>query len=205
MADVQPVSAEQPVPAQPRPLSPSRKAFTERIAALPEQLGAAAVPVLRAALNHLDPSVRLAAVGALGRLDHADARAALATALHDDSFGVDWAAARALAAAGRPGVVAVLEALVRDTPSAVFLHGVEYVLRHAVLADEDRATIAPVLDALRRPAADLEAPIRAEAALPRLAPTRGPSGLDRAQPAWYDRPRRRPPVRGFRTPVESAP
>lgn len=159
-------------------------ALARHLAHLPERMGAAAIPELRAALAHPEPWVRLHAVEGLARIDHDEGRAALATALHDESFGVHWEAGRALATASRPGVVAVLRALVRDTPSTGFLHGAAFVLRHARLSDTDRALIAPVIEALQRPAADLEAPVLAYAALERLAPEAVPS-VEPPRP-WYE-------------------
>lgn len=140
----------------------------QQLVNLARQQGADAIPELRLALQHPDPWMRLHAVQGLCTIDHPSARAGLVAALHDPSFGVGWEAAHALTRAGRAGVVAVLGALLHDTPSNVFLHGVEHVLHHATLTPEDRETIAPVLDALHQPAADLEAPMLAVTALERL-------------------------------------
>jgi hypothetical protein len=150
---------------------------------LPDTSGNAALPELLEGLRHHDPWVRLHAVEGLARLSEPEARAGLATALHDPSFGVHWAASRALAAAGCWGVVAALRALLHDTPSTVLLHGVAYVVHHAALAPEERAAVTPVQDALHRPAADLEAPIAALDALDHLAPQLPPP-REREEP-WY--------------------
>lgn len=166
-----------------------------RLAHLPDERGPAALPVLRAALQHPDPWVRVHAIGALAGLGDADACAALTTALHDDSFGVHWTAARALAAAGRPGVEAVLRALLHDTPAIGFLHGAMHVLRHAALLPEERVAVAPVLDALHRPAADLETPVMAEAALARLGMPGVTAPPPRQEP-WYRTRRDRHGERG---------
>ena len=131
--------------------SPSA-AQARRLVALARERGAEAVPALRAFLRHRDPWVRLHAVQGLATIDDADARAGLIGALHDDNFGVHQAAARALAGAGRTATVAVLEALVRDQPSTGFLHGAAHVLKHARLTPEDRAAVAPVVDAFRQTA-----------------------------------------------------
>ena len=161
---------ERSAPRARRPRSTASETLARRLAHLSETDGVGAVPELRRALDHPDPWVRMHAAQGLASIDHATARAALATALHDDSFGVHMEAARMLAAAGQNGAVAVLVELLRGTPSTSFLHGAAYVLRHARLTPEARAAIAPVLDALHRPAADLEAPMAAFAALETLAP-----------------------------------
>jgi HEAT repeat protein len=170
------------------------EALTLRLVHLPDTLGVGAIPELCAVLDHPDPWVRLHAVEGLARIDHADARAGLVAALHDASFGVHWAAGRALAAGGRAGCVAVLQALVHDTPSTALLHGVAYVLHHAGVTPEEGAAVAPVLEALRHPAADLEAPIHAAMALDQLGPDAA-IAVERAQP-WYLTGRVRRVLRG---------
>lgn len=142
------------------------------------------VAELRAALLHADPWVRLHAVSSLARRSSPEALAALVLALHDESFGVHWAAANALAAHGRVGVVAVLRAMLHDEPTTGFLHGAARVLHHAPLTDHERQVIAPVLDALHRPAADLEAPVLASVAMAGLAPLAGATSQSADQPWW---------------------
>ena len=147
----------------------------QRLVHLAQERGEEAIPLLANALEHADPWIRLHAVQGLATIDHATARAGLVTALHDDNFGVHWAAARALATAGRPGALAVLQALVHDQPSTGFLHGAGYVLHHVRLSAEERQSVQPVVDALHRPAADLEAPLAAFAALEQLGVTEAAS------------------------------
>ena len=179
-------------------------ALAARLLHLPDTSGSAAIPELKAGLGHYDPWVRLHAVEGLAKLSDPEAHALLATALHDPSFGVHWAASRALAAAGRSGVVAALRALLHDMPSTVLLHGVAYVLHHAALAAEDRATVRTVEDALRRPAADLEAPVAALEALDRLAPAMAlPTPHEREQP-WYRWRRSRRTPWGYPFPIPQA-
>lgn len=145
---------------------------------------------LRAALAESDTWTRLHAVKALAGVDHPAARDALIAAMHDDVFGVRWDAAEALAGQGSPGVVAVLRALAHGTPSPVFLHAAACALRHAPLTVDRRRQIAPVLDALRRPAADLEAPLEAQRALADMQPS-PPAPFAEPPPPWYRIPRRR--------------
>jgi len=180
------------------------EALAHRLAHLPDQLGVAAAVELRLALDHPEPWVRLHAVEGLARINSDDARMGLVTALHDDSFGVHWEAARALAAAGRIGVVAVLRALLHDAPSTGFLHGAAFVLRHAPLTPDEQAMVLPVREALRRPAADLEAPVVAFDALQRMAPETV-AAAERPLP-WYEGLSRRRRATGA-TPraAESAP
>jgi HEAT repeat protein len=150
----------------------------QRLVHLAWERGEEAIPLLVNALEHADPWVRLHAAQGLAAIDHPAARAGLVTALHDDNFGVHWAAARALAAAARSGALSVLQALVHDLPSTGFLHGAAYVLHHVQLSAQERQTVQPVADALHRPAADLEAPLAAFTALEQLgaadAPAAGP-------------------------------
>ena len=194
---------EQVVTAQ-QARTQASEALAHRLAHLPEQLGAAAAGELRAMLNHPEPWVRLHAVEGLARIDADEARMGLVTALHDESFGVHWEAARSLAAAGNAGVVAVLRALLRDTPSTGFLHGATLVLRHARLAPDEQAAVAPVCEALQRPAADLEAPVVAYDALRRMMPGTV-TAAERPLP-WYEALSRRARTAGA-TPrtAESAP
>jgi HEAT repeat protein len=140
----------------------------QRLITLARQEGTEALPELRTALRHADPWMRLHAVAGLSLLHDPRAIDLLVGALHDPSFGVDSSAAKALANAGRIGVIAVLRALESDTLTSVFLHGVEHVLHHAHLTPEERSAVAPVLDALHRPAAELEGPMLAATALERL-------------------------------------
>jgi HEAT repeat protein len=139
-----------------------------RLPHLPDELGADALPELRAALRDADPWVRAHAVMGLARVDHDDARTALVEALHDESFGVHWAAAKALTAAGTAGVRAALHGLLSGEPAPRLREGAAHVLRYARLTPEERQAVRPVLEAMRHPAADLTAPVAAEAALARL-------------------------------------
>src|SRR5262245_45826360 len=116
------------MPPTRQPSSEASATLARRLAHLSETRGTDALPGLRHALDHPDPWVRMRAVEGLATIDHIDARAALAAALHDESFGVHMEAARTLAARGRPGVEAVLQEMVRGTPTTSSLHGAAYVL-----------------------------------------------------------------------------
>jgi HEAT repeat protein len=181
------------------PQAETHNPLAARLLHLPDTMGREAIPELVTGLHHQDPWVRLHAAEGLAKVDDPEARAALATALHDPSFGVHWAAGRALAAAGRDGVVAALRALLHDIPSTVLLHGVAYVLRHAALSPAERAAVSPVQEALQRPAADLEAPIAALEALDHLA-VEPPTPLEREQP-WYRWRRSRRTPWGYPFPI----
>lgn len=185
-----------PRPAR-QPSSEATAALARRLAHLSETQGIDAIPELRQALEHPDPWVRMHAVEGLANIDDVDARAAIAFALHDESFGVHMEAGRTLAAQGQSGVEALLRELLHGMPSTSLLHGAAYVLRHARLSSEARAIVAPVIDALQRPAADLEAPMAAFPALSGLAPAMV-TIADRPDP-WYRglRSRREPRVRSF--------
>jgi hypothetical protein len=64
------------------------------------------------------------------------------------------------------------------------LHGAARVLQHASLTEHERQVVAPVLDALHRPAADLEAPVLASVAISRLDPTDKEAVQPPEQPWW---------------------
>jgi hypothetical protein len=169
------------------PLSTSQEATANVTLAVKDDV----VAELRAALRHTDPWVRLHAVSSLARRTSDEALSGLVQALHDESFGVHWAAANALATHGRAGVVAVLGAMLHDEPTTGFLHGAARVLQHASLTEHERQVIAPVLDALHRPAADLEAPVLASVAVSRLAPLAEAAAQPVEQPWWRVRRDRR--------------
>jgi HEAT repeat protein len=76
------------LPATRQPSSEASASLARRLAHLSEMRGTDAIPELRTALSHPDPWVRMHVVEGLAGIDHADARAALASALHDESFGV---------------------------------------------------------------------------------------------------------------------
>ena len=171
-----------------RPQSAAREALAQHLVHLPLERGVDAIPMLREALGHPDPWIRVHAVEGLSAINHPDACAALTAALHDSNFGVHQTAARALVAAGRMGVLAVLRALVHDRPSTGFLHGADYVLHHARLTADEHEAIASVRATLHHSAADLEAPLAAFAALDALGVRPPPAG----QPEpWYRGWRRR--------------
>ncbi|MGH2587556.1 MAG: HEAT repeat domain-containing protein [Dehalococcoidia bacterium] len=184
------MEAEQPSSSPTGPRSKKPDAAAQRLVRMAAERGSEAVPTLRAALEHPDPWMRLHAVEGLAAIDDVEARAGLAVALHDSNFGVHWSASRALAGAGAAGVSAVLRALLHDEPSTGFLHGAAYVLHHAHLASEQRLAVIPVMEALRRPAADLEAPVAAFAALNAF---QGVAAVGAVQPfiPWYRAIRRR--------------
>ena len=172
-----------PAPTVPMGHTSAQATLAQRLVSLPLERGIDAIPMLREALQHPDPWIRVHAVEGLTELDHPDAHAALTVALHDCDLGVQWTAARSLAAAGRAGVLAALRALLHDQPSSVFLHGVDSVLHHARLTADEHEALAPVRAALHHPAADLEAPLAAFVALGRLSVSSAPT----PQPSepWY--------------------
>ncbi len=164
---------------------------------------AAALRPLIEALDHPDPWERLHAVELLGRIDDPTARAALVTALHDEVFGVRWIAAKLLAGAGHPGVVALLRALLHETLTPNFRLGAAYVLHHAAITAEERAAVEPVFLALHHPASDLEAPVLAKEALELLEREAG-TGIEGTLPWWHFRRMRRPRGHIFPLPAEAS-
>lgn len=88
--------------------------FGERLARLPERR----VDALAALLADPSPSVRLAAIEALGRLPHPSASSAIKAALHDNSDQVRAGAILTLHRIGASGLQSVFAQLAQHDPSA---------------------------------------------------------------------------------------
>lgn len=121
------------------------------------ELGKTAIPALTDALKHPRQHVRWHAARALGDIGEVRSAANLIEALADDDFSVRWAAAEALVAIGEPAVPKILERLSRYTLSEE-VRPVAYHALHQMPSRRVQARLQPLLDALRGPAAAIEAP-----------------------------------------------
>jgi HEAT repeats len=86
----------------------------------------------------------------LGEIGDQSAAPALVKALEDDKFDVRWLAARALAALGRPGLAALLQALIERPHSTLLREGAHHVLRDET-HEKWSKQLAPVIRALVGP------------------------------------------------------
>ena len=129
--------------------------------------GATAVPELVEALSsHRSSETRQYAARALGLIASPAALPALVTSLSDDTWEVRWEAEEALARFGKPGVEAVMEALLHVPPDARFRLAVLHVLERAPM--DLWETLKPVVHALRGRESELSAPLEASKAMRKL-------------------------------------
>jgi len=77
----------------------------------------ARIPAVAAGLSHAQPAVRRATLGALGRMRHPDASAAMRAALDDEDAAVREDAIVALERLGVRGLGRKLAMMARDDPS----------------------------------------------------------------------------------------
>jgi hypothetical protein len=128
------------------------------------QMGQGAVGPLLQALTNSTEYGRGRAARTLGEIGDPAAAAALVKALEDDKFDVRWLAARAVVALGRPGLEALLQALI-ERPHSTFLRE----SAHHVLHDEAHAKwskqLVPMIRALEGSDPEAAVPIAAEKAL----------------------------------------
>ncbi len=125
------------------------------------RLGSMAGPALVEALSHPDGHIRWHAARGLGEAGDPRAVHLLAEGLYDDVYAVRWASADVLARLGEPGILAVLELVSQRSPSESARQAIYHAL-HGLASLELRTRLAPLLDALHGPAADLEAPLVAQ-------------------------------------------
>jgi HEAT repeat protein len=121
------------------------------------ELGGYALPALLEALKSPKPHVRWHAVWALGKIDELPAAAGLAEALADSDYSVRWAAGDALAGMGALAARAILERLTRYVAMDE-TYQIAYHALHRIGPRETQARLQPALQALRGPAAAVEAP-----------------------------------------------
>jgi HEAT repeat protein len=116
-----------------------------------------ALPALTEALHHAERHVRWHACRLLGDLGDARAAGALAEALDDHAYNIRWAAAEALAGLGAAAIPALLARVARYVTQDDTYHAAHYAL-HRLAIGPWRARLAPLLDALKGPAASAKAP-----------------------------------------------
>jgi HEAT repeat protein len=132
------------------------------------ELGSPAVPALIEALHHGDAHFRWEAVQVLSRIKDPQAAPDLVTALEDENINVRWTAMDGLINLDRDGLPQLLTALTKHFYSVWLREGAHHVLhqlknRERLLPEEIR-----VFEALEGPAAEMDVPWAAEAALRKL-------------------------------------
>lgn len=111
-------------------------------------MGDAAVPQLVGALSDESTQVRWEAAKTLTEVRSPAAAPALATALRDEDGGVRWLAADALAALGRGGLMATLDALIAYSQSPVVREAIHHVLSTVANDKQLAPLVNPVLAGL---------------------------------------------------------
>jgi HEAT repeat protein len=114
-----------------------------------------------AALTHHDSHVRWHAARALGQLGDIRGVDELAKGLYDESHSVRWATASVLANLDAAAIPAILKVLVEHPLNEQFRQAVYHAL-HAMPAHKTKEYLLPLLEALRRASADMEAPVVAQ-------------------------------------------
>ncbi len=133
------------------------------------KMGESTVGPLTRALGDTDGQVRWEAAKALGEIGAVavSSAPALVNTLEDRRRDVRWLAAEALVALGRPGLVPLLEAVVRRSASVWLREGAHHVL-HGLAGGELEEIVSPVLAALEGAEPALVAPEVARRALEAL-------------------------------------
>jgi HEAT repeat protein len=114
-------------------------------------IGTPALPALIEALGSRSTMVRWQATKALGDIADDEAAPALVGQLRDRDFGVRWIAAEGLITLGRPGLPALLRALIQQPRERTLRDGAHHVA--VVLAARDEGLhdlLAPLIVALER-------------------------------------------------------
>ncbi len=133
------------------------------------EAGKPAIPFLCKALESSERRVQWEAAKALHSLSDPSSAPALVRALEDNDLDVRWIAAEALCGLGRTGLLALLDRL-QESNDTHLQDNARHILRRADPRYAD--AVAPVLDALRKAAADesgMVAAYEARQALKQLA------------------------------------
>ena len=125
------------------------------------ELGSLAVPAWLQALSHPDAHIRWHAARGLGEVGDARSVQLLAEGLCDENQPVRWVSARVLARLDAAAVPAILTVLSRQKLNEPFRQAAYHAL-HSMLSRRTQERIKPVLEALRSPAASVEAPAAAQ-------------------------------------------
>lgn len=132
------------------------------------ELGSPAVPALIESLHHGNAHLRWESVQVLSRIKDPEAAPDLVIALEDENINVRWTAMEGLINLDRDGLPSLLNALTKHFYSVWLREGAHHVLhqlknRERLLPEEIR-----VFEALEGPAAEMDVPWAAEAALSSL-------------------------------------
>lgn len=133
---------------------------------------ARSVTPLIEALSNENNWVRWEAAKALSQIGSPSSIQALLKALEDEMFDVRWLAAEGLIRIGRKAIVAILEALVKNSNSPWLREGIHHVL-HDMNKGDLGTVLSPVLLVLEDTGQSLQVPLTTRAAL--YALTKKPS------------------------------
>ncbi len=114
-------------------------------------IGRRAVPYLIRALEDKYDSTRSEAVKALTEIGGEETAPGLVKALHDEEFGIRWAAAEGLIAMNVRSLKALFQALEEEPDCSLLREGAHHVL-HGLARGELRKYLTPVLAAVEGPA-----------------------------------------------------
>jgi HEAT repeat protein len=124
-------------------------------------LGELAKSTWLAGLNHPDSHIRWHSARGLGEIGEAGYAKILAEGLRDKSYVVRWASADVLAQLGAEAVPATISMLTHHQLDEQFRQAVFHAL-NGINSHLVKERIKPLLDALRGPAASIEAPMLAQ-------------------------------------------
>ncbi len=119
-------------------------------------LGKLARSTWQEALDHPDSHIRWHAARALGEMGDTSLALTIAEGLRDDDFVVRWATSDVLAKLGEEGIPATLTMLSRYPLNEQFRRAAYHAL-HGVTSTQAQKQLKPLLDAMRGPAASVEA------------------------------------------------
>jgi len=119
-------------------------------------LGPLARTAWKSALDHPDSHIRWHAARGLGAIGDSSLASTLAEGLRDDDYVVRWATADVLAKLGEAGIPATLTMLARYPLNEQFRRAAYHAL-HGVSSPSAQKRLIPLLEAMRGPAASIEA------------------------------------------------
>lgn len=119
-------------------------------------LGTLARPAWESVLDHPDSHVRWHAARGLGEMGNSGLALTLAEGLRDEDYVVRWATADVLAKLGEAGIPATLAMLSRYPLNEQFRRAAYHAL-HGVSSTSAQKRLKPLLQAMRGPAAGIEA------------------------------------------------
>ena len=144
-------------PVLARALASGRGALHQAASKALREMGDIAVPVLLKSLGHPNSHVRWHAARALGQIGDPRGANILAQGLLDENQAVRWATASVLAGLDAAAIPAVLYVLARNPLSEPLRQAIYHAL-HAMTTPHTQNYLRPLLEALKGPAAGVEAP-----------------------------------------------